>query len=206
MPIKQIKQKFQISSYDGISTNVTVTANSNVVFSGDLAETTPLISFGTIYPNSSPYAEIIFNIDVPILFNEDDPVTPDISLPMEITCTGGDVALQESLSNFTGVGVDRAPADAEIILVDGNGDPLPFSHGLASIVLGNSTDYYTCPINSIPLLNGKQDPRYGTNSNPDTYILLVKHGETTKFSISVDRFNDSVYSYTVGAKFNDYYP
>jgi hypothetical protein len=171
MPTKQIKQKFQIASDDDVSTQVTVTANGSVVFSGKLNQTQSMIDFASVSVDTSPSSEITFDLDIPLL---SDAEQDNVSIPIEITCTDGDIALQSSWSNYSCYS-QRDPDDATKYIP----------------VIGTSAEYRACPINSIPLLNGSQNPRYGTDDNPETYLLIVKNGETVTFSISVNRYNDS---------------
>jgi hypothetical protein len=167
MPIKQIKQKFQIASYDSISTQVTITANESVVFSGPLSQTLKTISFDNF---NAPAVEVIFDLDIPLRTETE---WENVSIPMELTCTGGDLVLQDTSANYSRL-VSGDPSDPTT----------PIS------IPGTSTEYITCEIDSIPLLNGLEDSRHGTSSTPETYILMVKSGERTTFSVSVGLYND----------------
>lgn len=101
MPTKQIKMQFQVASDNDVSTNVTVINNGQQVFSGPLAQTTTAIVPFDVRNDSVPCQEITFDVDVPQYSNTvpaDDQYTNITSV---ISCSGGNIALQATLSNFS---------------------------------------------------------------------------------------------------------
>lgn len=101
MPTKQIKLRFQVSSDNDTTANVVVTTNGTQVFSGALAQTTAAIVPFDVHYYSDPYQEVTFNVDVPA-FSNATPLTEQFTnIAAEITCSGGNIALQAALSNWT---------------------------------------------------------------------------------------------------------
>lgn len=101
MPTKQIKLRFQVSSDTDTTANVVVTSNGSQVFSGALAQTTTYIVPEDIHFYNEPYREITFDVDIPTISNTvplDDQLT---NISTVITCSGGNIALQSALANWT---------------------------------------------------------------------------------------------------------
>jgi hypothetical protein len=172
MAIKQIKQRFQVSSDDDVATQVTVTASGNVVFSGSLEQTTTAIIPEDVRNNTTPYAEIIFDLDVPVYAAGQ---TDSVTVPMMFTCSGGNIALQGTWANYSLTFAQ---------------DPNDLNHWMP--VPGTAVDFVMCDISTQPLVNGEIMPgRYDLNSNfhvtgPGAMIMLA--GETVTLGSYVPRF------------------
>jgi len=101
MPTKQIKLRFQISSDDDTTANVVVTNNGTQVFSGPLAQTTVDIVPADVHFYTEPYQEVTFDVDVPA-YSDSTPFSEQFTnITSTITCSGGNIALQSALSNWT---------------------------------------------------------------------------------------------------------
>jgi hypothetical protein len=113
MGTKQVRMEFQVAANDGALAQVIVTAGGTQVFSGSLAQTeNPLAS--QVYTDATPFSLIEFEMDV-----ADMPVSPGnsnsygqwvTSTDINISVTGGNVCLQETLANYTATIVEVTPS------------------------------------------------------------------------------------------------
>ena len=138
MPTKQIKLQFQVSSDNDTTANVVVTNNGTQVFSGPLTQTTVDIVPMDVRNDSTPYQEVTFNVDVPTYSNA-TPINNQLTnITTTITCSGGNVALQAALSNWS-------PALTEV------------SANVWQVVPGTADAYVSMDIPEEPLFDGAEN-------------------------------------------------
>lgn len=151
MPTKQIKLRFQVSSDDDTTANVVVTANGTQVFSGALAQTTEAIVPFDVHYYSEPYQEVTFDVDVPS-FSNAIPVNSQLTnITSTITCSGGNVALQAALANWSP------------LFTENSANSWQFTPGTAD-------NYVLMDIPEAPLFNG--------NINLNLYNIADNYGIT----------------------------
>jgi hypothetical protein len=136
MPTKQIKMQFQIASDDDVSTNVTVVNNGQQVFSGPLAQTTTAIVPFDVRNDTVPYQEITFDVDVPQFSNTIPLENQFTNITSIISCSGGNIAIQDTLANYSIVEITQA----------GNTN-----------YIGNADTYVILNIPESPLFDGNVD-------------------------------------------------
>ena len=148
MPTKQIKLQFQVASDNDTTTNVVVTNNGTQVFSGPLTQTTAEIVPMDVRNDSTPYQEVTFNVDLPAYSNATPFNEQFTNITTTIACSGGNVALQAALSNwsptFTEVSANvwqLVPGTADTyVLMDIPEEPL--FDGAENLSLYNIADNY----------------------------------------------------------------
>ena len=174
MSVKTLKTRFQVGNC-GVTPEqvlVTILANGIEVFSGYLAKT--LDSFPVrVWYDLIPYSEAVFELDVPDrVSNENN----SINIPMEITCTGGDICLQGIYSNYS-VSFEVDPNDPTQIIT----------------VPGDANTFVLYDIDTQPLINGEVVPnRYLITENFDKTgpgCIVVFQGEILSFGAAIQKFN-----------------
>jgi hypothetical protein len=112
MGTKQVKMEFQVAANDGALAQVTITAGGTQVFSGSLAQTENPLPV-QVLNDETPFSLVEFELDVP-----DMPVPPGnadsygqwvTTTDITISVSGGTVALQETLANYTATPVEITP-------------------------------------------------------------------------------------------------
>jgi hypothetical protein len=177
MSVKTLKTRFQIGNC-GVTPEqvlVTILANGTEVFSGYLAKT--LDSFPQFIPSGlTPYSEAVFDLDVPDLVSNEN---NSISIPMEITCTGGDICLQGIYSNYS-VRYEVDPNDPTKNIT----------------VLGDANTFVCYDIDTQPLINGALDRnRYILSDNfgkTGPGCIVVFQGEVLTFGAYIQKFSSTL--------------
>ena len=179
MTIKTLKARFQISECDGSPGQalVTILANGTEVFAGYLGETVDIFP-PQVYWTSTPYAEAVFDLDIPD-WQPDEPVSDTVSIPMQFSCAGGTIVLQGMYSNYC-ANFERDPNDpTKYIGTPGN---------------ANTFDLYN--IVSQPLVNGQPElTRYNILCNLNITgpgCLPIFRGEIVTFDAAIQKFNDTI--------------
>ena len=175
MSIKTLKARFQVSNCSGSlgQALVTIMANGTEVFSGYLDKT--IDSFPTFISSElTPYSEAVFDLDVPDLAPNEN---GSINIPMEITCTGGDICLQGIYSNYS----TRYEVDPT--------DPTKYI-----TVQGDANTFVLYNIDTQPLINGAPS-RYTLSDNfgkTGPGCIVVFQGEGLSFGAYIQKFSSTL--------------
>lgn len=178
MSIKTLKARFQVSNCSGSlgQALVTIMANGTEVFSGYLDETVD--SFPSqVLSGQTPYSEAVFDLDVA----DWTPGTTEesVNIPMEFTCAGGDINLQDIVSNYC-VNYATNPNDPPNYIV----------------IPGDAITFKSYNIDTQPLVNGVADlSRYNIADNfektgPGT--IFIFRGEIVSIGTYIQKFNNAI--------------
>ena len=169
--------RFQVSNCEGSlgQALVIIKANGNEVFSGYLAETLDYFP-NKILSTLTPYSEAVFDLDVADWApNESE----SINIPMEFTCTGGDLSLQGIYSNYS-ISYEVDPTDpAQYITIPGDAD-----------------NFCLYNIDGQPLVNGENYPgRYNIIDNfgiTGPGSIFIFRGEIVSIGAYIQKFNSAI--------------
>ena len=183
MGTKQIQMEFQVVADDQVSANVTVVVNGTQVFSGALAKTADVMP-GQVFDDQTPFSLVEFDLDVadmpdPLTSSDPSDQYGQWTTPVDVTIsvTGGDVTLQATEANYTGIWIT-------------NPNPTP---GQPYIVQKGSADqFYELRISSQPKWNGVElldRYNFADNTNTGTGSLLVLENETVAYQMGATLYS-----------------
>ena len=177
MGTKQVQMEFQVAANDGVSAQVTVTVNGSQAFSGGLAQTVNPLP-GQVNNDSQPFSLVQFDLEV-----EDQTDPPQeahdssgqwvILKDVIITVTGGNIALQETLANYTATLVEVTPPATWQV---SPGDAATFA----------TLRYATQPVWT-PAAVGRLDITDNTGTGPGSLLLL--NNESVSYQVSMTLYS-----------------
>jgi len=177
MTIKTLKARFQIANCAGSlgQALVTIKANGNQVFSGYLDETLDYFPDQILY-TLTPYSEAVFDLDVAD-WNPGE--SESTNIPMEFTCTGGDINLQGIYSNYS-ISFEIDPTDpSRYISIPGDADT-----------------FHLYDIDVQPLVNGEVNTgRYNIVDNfgiTGPGCIFVFRDEIVSIGAYIQKFNSAI--------------
>jgi hypothetical protein len=179
MGIKQVQMEFQVAANDGVSAQVTITAGGTQVFSGPLAQTTNPLP-GQVYDDATPFSLVEFDLEVENIPNPPYSANayPTWFTPVDVTIavSGGNICLQATEANYTGLLVEVNPptTPATVQLEPGNADQF--------VVLR----YATQPVWTPPA-TGRLDINDNVDTGPGS--LLLTDNESVAYQLSMTLYS-----------------
>jgi hypothetical protein len=181
MSVKQIQMKFQVAANNGVAAQVTITSGGIVKFSGDLAQTVPVLIAGDVLNISEPDSTVLFDLDIPDQPVEHPKTPEETAIPVELTIavTGGNIGLQDSLANYSSYCIEVSPPT----------DPVTYTLAPGDATTFKGMDYATQPVWTPPATD-RLNIADNVDTGPGSLILL--DGESVTYQVSVWLYSDAV--------------